>query len=103
MPCELLGDVAARKRRNSGQEKVERAAERVHITLNAGRPAVSRLLGSHVIHRPDRRSLPRDSLILVFSLQGQAQIDHLDLPCQGPQDVRRLDVAMNQSLGRRRT
>ena len=70
------------KRRNSGQQIVERAAQRIHVALDAGRPAVSRLLGRHVVHGADRRPLPRDSLILKLVLERQAQVDDLDLPAR---------------------
>ena len=79
MPRELVGDVAAGKGSNPGQQVVEGAAQRIHVALDAGRAAVSRLLGRHVVDRADRRPLPRDSLILELVLERQAQVDDLDL------------------------
>ena len=103
VPRQLVGDVAAGIRRDSGEEVVERAAERVDVALNAGRPAVPRLLGCHVVDGADRRSLAGDALVLEFGLEGQPQVDDLDLARRRAQDVGWLDVAMDQAAGRRVT
>ena len=66
-------------RRDAGQQVIERAAERVHIALDAGRAAVPGLLGRHVVHGADRRPFSGDALILELGLEGQPQVDDLGL------------------------
>ncbi len=97
---QFVCDVAARKRGHTGQEVIEGTAQGVHIAQDAGRSAVARLLGRHVIHRADRRPLTSDALILELRLEGQPQVDDLRLATECPKDVRWLDVSMDQAPGR---
>ena len=83
VPRQLVGDVAARKRRDAGQQVVEGTAERVHVALDAGRAAVPGLLRRHVVHGADRRPLARDPLVLELGLEGQPQVDDLRLAAWG--------------------
>ena len=67
------------------------------------RPSTSlpqRLLGRHVVDRADRDAVGRGERRRVVGLHqdAQAEVEHLDLPVLGQEQVGRLDVAVDDSL-----
>jgi hypothetical protein len=93
----------------SGEHLVEDRAEREEIGPRVGGPALG-LLGRHVGWSPDdRTSLGEpESLSLVAgrgavgALFRESEIKQLDHPILGDEDVRRLEVAMDDALEVRR-
>ena len=78
---------------------IHRAAERVEVA-----PAVDllagRLLGRHVVDRPDGDPVGRRERAVGVGLHqdAEAEVEHLDGPVVREQEVRRLDVAVDDPL-----
>ena len=77
-----------------GEEVIEGAAERIDVAPFAGRAAVARLLGGHVVDRADRGPVAGDALVLGFGLECEAEVDDLDLRRSG--ESRRLAGLMSR-------
>ncbi len=77
-----------------GERVEERAAEAEHVGPRVHRVRVAGLLRGHV---PDRAELRAGAGDLVLARQpGQPEVEQLRLPVRGDEDVRRLDVAVDE-------
>ena len=85
----------------AGQGEVDRTAQRVDVAAGVHLRRVGRLLRRDVVHRADDVTLAADHLALAVDFpchQGQAQVEHLGVVVGGDDDVRRLEVAVDQPL-----
>ena len=89
------------ERRATGEQKTQRATQGVQIRAVIHRVCIVPLLGGHVVgsaqHLPRLRELPR--LGTVGQQPRQPEVEHFHLALLGEQQIRRLDVAMDQALG----
>ena len=104
----MASAVVARERQRAGRHLVEHDAEREQVGARVELPA-ARLLGRHVRHRAQRRPRHRHSLAMRGLVRRrrlgpldqlrQAEVEHLGLAARRHEDVRRLDVAVDDALG----
>ncbi len=88
------------KGRVAREQKVERAAQRIDVGAVVEVRGFQGLLGGHVIDGPKGRSARRRTPRLVALVQaGQAQIENLDHTLVVDQQVRGLDVAVDEVAG----
>lgn len=87
-------------KRPASQQFVEGAAQRVDVGTDVDRMAVGRLLGGHVVGCAHRLPLAGEFLAAVLrrAEQGEAQVEDFHPPLGREHQVRRLDVAMHQSV-----
>ena len=103
LPFEHLEDriqlVLFAKRRPAGEEFVKHGAKAIDIGArrNLGRIAAG-LLGGHVARRAEDRAGLRFRAVILKDL-GQPEIGHQGLVVLIEQDVRRLEVAMDDAVG----
>src|SRR5262249_28287870 len=96
---QFLGDALARERGPAGEQIVEGRPEAVNVGADVYRVAVERLLRRQVVGRADDRVA---GVVLgrvlgrVAVEAGQAEVEDLDRPRAVEQQVRRLDVAVDQ-------
>ena len=92
---------------NKLHKNVEHEAEREEIRSPVQRLA-AQLLGRHVDHRADHRAGARQAALLERRPAdqgdhfGEPEIQDLRLAARRQEDVRRLEIAMNQAVGVRR-
>lgn len=83
--------VARRERQRVGQQLVEGDAETPEVGVEAGHPL--ELFGRHVGHRADARRRP---ILRMRHQPGNAEVEDLHRPVRPPDQVRRLDVAVDR-------
>ena len=92
------GQVFAREGRCAGQALVQHASQGVDIgpsvNVVAGEP-----LRGHVVQRSDRFPGDRQRRLPAADRPGDAEVDHVNEVARGDQDVRRLDVAVDEVVG----
>ena len=103
MRHQLLHDRVAVVQTLACQQVVQRTTERIDVAPRIGMLGVHRLFGGHVIDRPHDR--PGRSQPCSFGRASdrvldprQTHIENLHRPLRVDQQIRRLDVAMNDSL-----
>lgn len=101
---DLVNDGVALIHAIAGHQAVQRAAQRINIGSLIGRVHVAGLLGGHVIDRPhdDVRAGQPDRAAVVIGLRlhaGQAHVEHLYGSIVPHQQVVRLDIAMDHTIG----
>ena len=95
---QLLRGGALGERRPARQGVVEGAAERVDVAAHVGVARLERLLRRDVVERPQRYAGLRQILAGVpLEAAGEAHIDELGPTRGGNDDVRRLDVAVDDA------
>ena len=95
-----LGERALRERGPPGEQVVERAAERVDVGACVGLVAVFGLLRRQVIGRAEHllAMLLRQRLVVLALGEGEAEVEDLHGAAGVEDQVRRLDVAMDESF-----
>ena len=84
------------KRRLAGEHEVERAAQRVQVAADVRDPRVPRLLRRDVVEGSERHAAGRQVVSIRFHAQpSQTHVHQLGAPFGGHQDVRRLDVPVD--------
>ena len=86
----------AAERGPAGQHLVQHHADAVDVGRRA-HAVTARLLGRHVPRRPDDRR--RERIAAAVREPRDAEVPHLDRAMAGDQDVRRLDVAVDDPVG----
>ena len=91
------------ERRVARQQVVEGTAEAVEVGADVGRARVEGLLRGDVVGRPHEGALRGDGAVRLALLgglteAGQSQVQDLEHPAAGHQQVRRLDVSVDQSM-----
>ena len=98
---EPLHHRVAAEQRLPRQQEVEGAAQGIDVGTVVGTPGVQRLLGSHVVHGAENASGLRQVVGgFVGRLEaGDPQVKYLDGAVVVEDQVRRLDVAVDDALG----
>ena len=95
---QLLEHGPARERRPAGQHVEQRAAQRVQVAANVHVAGISGLLGTDVVERAQRHAALGQSVVAAaLEPPGQAHVDQLGAALRRQDDVRRLDVAMDDT------
>ena len=99
MGLEFLRRGAFGNGRSPGNRVIERAAEAVNIAANIGAARVHRLFGRDVIEGAERHAGLRQAAIyrVRFEVPCEAHIDDLRPPARRDDDIRRFNVAVNDT------
>ena len=99
MRLQFVGHASFRIRRRPRQHLIPGTPQRIQIAADVGQFAVARLLGRHVVDGANGGSGPGDvGFQGVVDRSGQAQVRHFDITIATNQQVRRLDVPVNDIL-----
>ena len=93
---QLLEHGPVRERRASGQHVEHGAAQRIQVAAHVHVAGVARLLGADVVERAEgHAALGQAVVAAALESAGEAHVDELRPPLGRHDDVRRLDVAMD--------
>ena len=95
---QLLQDRPAGEGRPAGEHVEERAAQRVEVAAHVDVARVAGLLGADVVERAQgHAALGQAVVAAALEPARQAHVDQLGPPLRRQDDVRRLDVAMDDA------
>ena len=96
---QLVGDASFGVGRLARQHLIPGAAERIEVAANVGQLAVASLFGRHVVHRAHCRAGASDVRFeRIIDRTSQTKVRHFHHAVARDQQVRRLDVAVNNVL-----